>query len=74
MNHYIPLGKFVVGTCSICGGPVCLHASWCSTIPDVPTCASCGATKRDTYGPVIDMKPSTVTVTTKLRKNHISDC
>jgi hypothetical protein len=51
-------GKVVIGSCSICGGPVLVHKNWFCTIPDVPTCGHCGATKADTHGPVIPMVPT----------------
>lgn len=50
--------KMTIGTCSICGGPVQVHTTWGSVLPDVPTCANCGATKRQHSGPVIDMEPA----------------
>ena len=55
----IPIGKVAVGTCSICGGPVCVHSPWYSVAPDTPTCARCGAIKDTSpdYGPVIPMIP-----------------
>lgn len=61
-TDFIPPGKFPVGTCSICGGPVCVHTNWCAVIPDVPACAKCGATKKNSHGPVIDMQPAGVSV------------
>ncbi len=45
----------IVGTCSICGGPVSASTHH---IRPVPTCESCGATPREAYGPVIDMRES----------------
>ena len=54
-----PLGnQTIVGTCSCCGGPVCVPTAYHSVIPPVPTCQRCGATKRQSYGPVIDMVPA----------------
>lgn len=50
-------GKVVIGSCSICGGPVLVHEVWHCTIPDVPTCGNCGAIKADNHGPVIPMVP-----------------
>lgn len=45
-----------IGTCSCCGGRVSVPAVFFSVVPPVPTCESCGATKRD-HGPVVDMAP-----------------
>ncbi len=42
-----------IGTCSKCGGAVQVPVSWGSTIPPVPTCATCGATAKASHGPVI---------------------
>ncbi len=47
----------VVGTCSLCSGPVVVPLYWHSIYPPVPTCRSCGATQRQPYGPVIPMEP-----------------
>lgn len=46
-----------VGTCSVCSGRVTLPEAWYATIPPVPTCQSCGATKAQPNGPVIKMEP-----------------
>ena len=59
-------GKIIIGSCSICGGPVLVHESWFCAIPDVPTCAKCGATKADSHGPVIPMAPAAPWPTTTL--------
>ena len=48
-------GHTVIGTCSICGGAVTTPTAWSSVAPPVPTCTSCGAIKKQPYGPVIDM-------------------
>ena len=48
----------VLGTCSLCGGAVSVPQIWHGVIPPVPTCESCGATKKEDNGPVIDMVPS----------------
>lgn len=49
----------VLGTCSICGGAVTIPKLWYGTIPPVPICSKCGATKKtETYGPVIPMVPN----------------
>lgn len=47
-----------IGTCSICNGAVQVPELWGSTIPPVPTCAKCGATRSTPHGQVIDMTPS----------------
>lgn len=48
----------IVGTCSECGGPVELPDVWHGICPPLPTCRNCGATKANSYGPVIPMRPS----------------
>lgn len=45
----------IIGTCSRCGGRVGVPRIWSAVIPPVPTCQRCGATRRDSHGPVIDM-------------------
>lgn len=52
---WVQSGYTVIGTCSICGGAVTVPVAWCGVVPPVPTCASCGAIKKQSYGPVIDM-------------------
>ena len=47
----------IIGTCSICGGPVCVPTLWYGVNPPSPTCKKCGAVQRKSYGPVIDMDP-----------------
>lgn len=44
----------IIGTCSLCGGPVESPDTWLGTLPAPVTCKSCGAVKPQ-YGPVIDM-------------------
>ena len=47
----------VVGTCSLCGGPVVVPSVYHSTSPPVPICQSCGATqKTPRYGPIVEME------------------
>jgi hypothetical protein len=46
----------VLGTCSICRGPVTVPTSSHSMIPPVPRCEQCGAHKREPHGPVIEME------------------
>ena len=45
-----------IGTCGKCDGPVQVPEFWGGTVPPVPTCAHCGATARDPYGPTIPME------------------
>lgn len=46
----------IVGTCSKCNGPVVIPEVWMGIIPPTPKCQRCGATKKEVYGPIIDMK------------------
>ena len=45
----------MIGTCSRCGGPVTVPEHWMGTQPPILSCQRCGATKRQPYGPVIEM-------------------
>lgn len=47
-------GRKVVGTCSICRGPVIEIQNMQGVILQ---CGTCGATKLEDYGPVIEMQP-----------------
>lgn len=47
----------IIGTCSLCQGPVAIIEPWMGTHSCVPTCQNCGARKKDPYGPVIEMVP-----------------
>lgn len=47
-----------VGTCGECNGPVQVPEFWGGKAPPVPTCAHCGATAKDPYGPVVPMHRS----------------
>lgn len=47
----------VLGTCSLCGGPVTVPPAWYGMLPPVPTCADCGARPKQPHGPVIKMEP-----------------
>lgn len=51
-------GYKIIGTCSLCGGPVQIPTVWMAITPPVPTCGKCGATQKDSHGPVIEMEPS----------------
>ena len=44
----------LIGTCSICGGPVELPSMM---VNPVPCCKNCGAVARNPHGPVIQMQP-----------------
>ena len=55
--------RTVVGTCSICGGPVSCPSVWWSIITPVPTCEHCGAVSAQ-HGPVIPMKKKDYYVST----------
>lgn len=46
----------VIGTCSICGGPVTVTNPWMGLFPPIPHCNSCGAVPKQPHGPTIDMK------------------
>lgn len=46
----------VIGTCGKCGGPVVTPKVFYSVAAPVPVCQKCGATKRQPFGPVIDME------------------
>lgn len=54
----------VIGTCSICRGPVQVPLIWHGVIPPVPACGSCGATKGEDHGPTIQMVPNRTRTTT----------
>lgn len=50
------MNEQIIGTCSICGGPVYTHVGpWHGVIPPPKWCGSCGA--KPSYGPTIPMKP-----------------
>lgn len=66
----------VIGTCSICGGPVGYPATWMGIHPPPASCGACGAEKANPYGPVIQMQPSgvrTFTSTTYRLPNQAGD-
>jgi hypothetical protein len=54
MNPYVT----IVGTCSLCQGPVGLPSIWAGVIEPVPTCTACGAKKKRpiNYGPIVEME------------------
>jgi hypothetical protein len=45
----------IIGTCSLCGGPVTVPTVWMGVVSPTPTCSDCGATA--VPGPVIPMTP-----------------
>ena len=50
----------IIGTCSICSGPVVQETNEFSSnqyLAPRPYCKDCGARKKNPYGPVIDMEP-----------------
>lgn len=49
-------GDRTVGTCSKCGGRVTFPSAWMGLKPPIPRCESCGATKNQPHGPVIEMQ------------------
>lgn len=51
MSDYI-----VIGTCSICDGPVVVPRIWMGMVPPTPHCLRCNATKKG-HGPKIEMQP-----------------
>lgn len=61
------MAKRVVGTCSLCGGPVTVPTVWWSVFPPVPHCERCGAMPKKGFGPVIDMEPRKTQPYDKLR-------
>jgi len=51
--------KHIIGTCSLCDGPVMSEAVvWHGTTPDINrgACGKCGAVQKQPYGPVIEME------------------
>ncbi len=60
MNKLVGTSTFndqVLGTCSLCSGPVTVPQTWMGLYPPPPTCQRCGAVKKESYGPVIEMTP-----------------
>lgn len=54
----------IVGTCSICGGPVKIPAL---CVDPRPSCSRCGAVPAEAYGPVMKMIPVKTVTTTDFR-------
>lgn len=46
----------IIGTCGSCGGMVTLPDYWHGIKPPVPRCTQCGRTKKNPYGPRIEME------------------
>ena len=60
---FIPPNMSVVGTCSLCGGPVGVERVFHSVIPPTPVCLRCGAIPAEAYGPTIPMRPVAPVIT-----------
>lgn len=54
----IPYNMTCLGTCSLCGGPVCVPSVIWSTVAPTPQCLWCGAYVKNDFGPKIDMVPT----------------
>ena len=46
----------IIGTCSLCSGPVIMPVTWHGMKPPPPRCDDCGATQAQGYGPIIRME------------------
>lgn len=46
----------IIGTCSICGGPVAVQSPWTGHRAPVPQCNDCEAVAVGSFGPVIEMR------------------
>ncbi len=46
----------IIGTCSICNGPVGIPENWSCLTPPTPKCSKCGSECENKYGPKIPMK------------------
>ncbi len=60
-SQNVPYNMVAVGSCSKCGGLVCMHSIWGGVQADNPTCINCGAVKlqkapTNVKLPVIDME------------------
>lgn len=51
------MSEIIVGTCSICGGPVVRHDIFLAMHVPPTRCKACGAVAARAYGPVIEMVP-----------------
>ena len=73
-NDFVIPGYTIIGSCSICGGPVTVPTIWHCVIPPTPTCSRCGAIRADTHGSVIPMVPVKTTNTFVIKQNtHTGD-
>lgn len=61
-----------IGACSICGGRVTMPSYWLGIHPPTPECQSCGATKKQPYGPTVEMEPRPKPATEKVPVTGIS--
>lgn len=62
----------VIGTCSICGGPVTMPNVWWSTgCPPTPRCEWCGAVPQQAHGPVIPMQPAPYRIVTTTKSGSV---
>lgn len=52
------MNERIIGTCSLCGGPVVVPDVFYSVLPPIPRCRDCGARMKRSYGRVILMEPS----------------
>jgi len=50
------LSNITVGTCGVCGGPVCIPSAWYGINPPPKQCSVCGAIAKESYGPVLPMQ------------------
>lgn len=49
----------IIGTCSLCGGPVSSPVIRKKGRIPVPFCTECGSTKKGAFGPIIEMEKLT---------------
>lgn len=54
----------ILGTCSICGGPVAVDTVTWSVVPPTPKCLRCGAVPKQSFGEIIPMVPAPKITTT----------
>lgn len=64
--------KTIIGTCSICGGQVCVPHIWHGVNPPVPQCVQCNAVAAN-HGPVIPMNPMTIETPRSLIKRDMAE-
>lgn len=50
------MSSHTIGTCSLCGGRVSVPRMWMGIYPPIPTCDSCGATKKHPHGGTVEME------------------